>query len=99
VETKDSKGTLIFADSTGMTRIPLVTMLGFVLCVTGEILRKLAMFTAMENFTHVIRDEKVEGHKLISHGVFRLCRHPSYAGWFWWSIGTQVGQSQLINIF
>ena len=21
---------------------------------------------------------------------FSVCRHPSYAGWFWWSIGTQL---------
>lgn len=73
-----------------MKRFPFVVITGFLICLSGEVLRKLAMLTAMENFTHVIREEKVEGHKLVTHGVFQLCRHPSYAGWFWWSVGTQV---------
>jgi protein-S-isoprenylcysteine O-methyltransferase Ste14 len=29
-------------------------------------------------------------HQLITSGVFSLMRHPSYVGWFYWSVGTQV---------
>lgn len=31
-----------------------------------------------------------ENHKLVKHGVYNYMRHPSYVGWFWWSIGTQI---------
>jgi protein-S-isoprenylcysteine O-methyltransferase len=27
---------------------------------------------------------------LCCNNLYSICRHPSYAGWFWWSIGTQV---------
>ena len=28
--------------------------------------------------------------QLVTHGIYSLSRHPSYAGWFYWSIGTQL---------
>ncbi len=31
-----------------------------------------------------------EDHKLVTEGVFSLVRHPSYVGWFYWSLGTQL---------
>ncbi|XP_017876011.1 protein-S-isoprenylcysteine O-methyltransferase [Ceratina calcarata] len=67
-----------------------VSYFGLVLCVCGELLRKLAMFTAKQNFSHIVQDEKLDGHELVTHGVYRVCRHPSYVGWFYWSIGTQL---------
>lgn len=33
--------------------------------------------------------EKSGDHKLVTHGIYAFARHPSYVGWFWWSIGTQ----------
>lgn len=67
-----------------------VSYFGLVLCISGEILRKLAMCTAKHNFNHVVQSEKNDNHQLVTHGVYSLCRHPSYVGWFYWSIGTQV---------
>jgi protein-S-isoprenylcysteine O-methyltransferase len=64
---------------------------GLALCISGEILRKMAMYTAKHNFNHIVQSEKSDDHHLITHGVYNLCRHPSYVGWFYWSIGTQVG--------
>ena len=66
------------------------SLIGVVLCILGEIFRKMAMFTAKTNFNHLVQIKKQEGHELITNGVYRLVRHPSYVGWFWWSIGTQV---------
>lgn len=63
---------------------------GLIICICGEIVRKLAMFTARDNFNHLVQMEKSETHKLVTNGVYRLFRHPSYVGWFYWSIGTQV---------
>lgn len=48
------------------------------------------MFTAGHNFTHLIQYRKRDDHQLVQSGIYSLFRHPSYVGWFWWSIGTQV---------
>uniref|UniRef100_A0A915K185 Protein-S-isoprenylcysteine O-methyltransferase n=1 Tax=Romanomermis culicivorax TaxID=13658 RepID=A0A915K185_ROMCU len=63
---------------------------GIVLCIFGEILRKVAMFTAGRSFTHLIASRKKSSHVLVTHGIYKFCRHPSYVGWFWWSLGTQI---------
>ncbi|XP_046613277.1 protein-S-isoprenylcysteine O-methyltransferase isoform X1 [Neodiprion virginianus] len=67
-----------------------VSWIGLTFCVCGEILRKLAMFTARKNFNHIIQSTKADGHQLVTHGVYSFSRHPSYVGWFYWSIGTQL---------
>ena len=63
---------------------------GIVLCVLGQAVRWTAMVTAAQNFTHIISDKRKSNHELVTNGVYALMRHPSYAGWFWWSIGTQI---------
>ncbi|XP_030568209.1 protein-S-isoprenylcysteine O-methyltransferase [Drosophila novamexicana] len=65
-------------------------LLGVTLCTFGEIVRKVAIITAGRSFTHLVQDEKHTDHKLITHGLYAYSRHPSYVGWFYWSIGTQV---------
>ena len=67
-----------------------LTYLGVAMCLGGEVLRKSAMFEAGKNFNHIVQDNKDPEHKLITSGVFGLYRHPSYVGWFYWSIGTQL---------
>ncbi|XP_051163391.1 protein-S-isoprenylcysteine O-methyltransferase [Leptopilina boulardi] len=67
-----------------------ISYFGFIMCFCGEILRKLAIFTAKRNFNHLVQTEKTVDHELITHGVYRMFRHPSYVGWFYWSIGTQL---------
>ncbi len=66
---------------------------GLVVVLSGEILRKLAMITAGTNFNHYVQQVKHDGHQLVTHGVYAISRHPSYVGWFYWSVGTQVGLS------
>lgn len=48
------------------------------------------MHTARHNFSHLVQDEKQANHELVTYGIYRIWRHPSYVGWFYWSIGTQV---------
>ena len=67
-------------------RITLIV--GLAMVIVGHTFRISAMFTAARNFTHVVAHEKVEEHKLVTTGVYSICRHPSYFGWFLWSIGT-----------
>ena len=50
----------------------------------------MSMMTAKSNFTHVIKDEKDDSHVLVTTGIYSWMRHPSYFGWFYWSIGTQL---------
>ncbi|XP_058810649.1 protein-S-isoprenylcysteine O-methyltransferase [Phymastichus coffea] len=65
-------------------------IIGVTLCAAGELFRKIAIYTAEKNFNHMIQDKKIDGHVLITHGIYSICRHPSYVGWFYWSIGTQI---------
>lgn len=67
-----------------------LSAVGVVMCITGEALRKSAMFTAKTNFNHTVQFVKRPDHELVTHGVYSICRHPSYVGWFYWSIGTQI---------
>lgn len=58
--------------------------------IIGEIIRKTPIVTAGRSFTHLIKINHEEHHNLVTHGVYRLMRHPSYCGFLIWSVGTQV---------
>lgn len=73
-----------------LKQITWLSATGLLMVVFGECLRKAAMFTAGSNFNHVVQNEKSETHTLVTSGVYAWFRHPSYVGWFYWSIGTQV---------
>ena len=68
----------------------LVTYTGLVICLVGELIRKLAMLHAGRNFNHLVQSHKSREHKLVTTGIYAWSRHPSYLGWFLWSVGTQV---------
>ncbi|XP_063319925.1 protein-S-isoprenylcysteine O-methyltransferase [Pelmatolapia mariae] len=67
-----------------------LSFLGLFMVLCGEGLRKAAMLTAGSNFNHIVQNEKAQSHVLVTTGVYAYFRHPSYVGWFYWSIGTQV---------
>lgn len=67
-----------------------VSLLGLALVSGGQCLRTTAMWTAGSHFTHLVAEAKRQGHDLVTHGVYAHLRHPSYTGWFWWSVGTQL---------
>lgn len=48
------------------------------------------MVHAGSNFNHLVQMKKKEGHFLVTDGVYGWLRHPSYFGFFWWGLGTQV---------
>ena len=73
-----------------------LSFIGIIVCLWGEIVRKSAMLTAKTNFNHIVQTKREEGHELVTWGAYSLFRHPSYVGWFWWSIGTQL---VLVNPF
>eukprot|EP00434_Breviolum_minutum_P030632 symbB.v1.2.027086.t1/scaffold2755.1/size71490/10 len=73
-----------------------LVLLGAILAFGGWALRTAALFTAQSNFTHVVACHKETAHRLVTQGVYSMCRHPGYVGWFVWSVSTQV---LLGNIF
>jgi len=74
----------------GLKSQPLITGIGVFMCLVGETVRKAAMIEAGRSFNHLVQSTKAEDHKLVTSGVFSWCRHPSYAGWFLWSLGSQL---------
>ncbi|XP_069598053.1 protein-S-isoprenylcysteine O-methyltransferase [Ranitomeya imitator] len=73
-----------------LKQITWLSVIGLFMVLFGESLRKSAMLTAGSNFNHIVQNEKSETHTLVTSGVYSWSRHPSYVGWFYWSIGTQV---------
>ena len=67
-----------------------ISLAGFLCMLTGELLRKTAMAQAGTNFNHHVQHQKAADHQLVTTGVYALSRHPSYVGWFAWSVGTQI---------
>lgn len=63
---------------------------GLTLIVMGQAVRSLAMRDAGSNFSHYVASRHEQGHVLVQHGVYRFVRHPSYFGFFWWGLGTQI---------
>lgn len=70
--------------------LPYLPVVGLILVTIGQFFRTTAMWQAGPSFTHLIAHEKQKRHKLVTHGLYRYLRHPSYFGWFYWSIGTQL---------
>ncbi|KAJ2930174.1 hypothetical protein H1R20_g6911, partial [Candolleomyces eurysporus] len=58
--------------------------------VLGQTLRSLAMIHASTNFSHAVAFGKRRGHVLVTNGVYSWFRHPSYAGFYYWALGTQL---------
>ena len=74
----------------------IIQFFGLFLLGFGIILRSLAMITAAASFSHDIKDNLGNGHKLVKEGVYAICRHPFYLGFFTFAVG---GQIILGNIF
>lgn len=67
-----------------------ISLAGFLILVTGQLLRSAAMIHASSNFSHAIVRVRDSKHRLVTTGVYSFSRHPSYSGFFFWALGTQV---------
>lgn len=63
---------------------------GLLLMVLGQVARSMAMITAGRSFSHQVKTSQNRDHVLVTTGVYSRIRHPSYFGYFWWAIGTQM---------
>ncbi|KAL5003427.1 Isoprenylcysteine carboxyl methyltransferase family-domain-containing protein [Aspergillus recurvatus] len=79
-----------FKFTASVSGVKVQVVLGLLLMVLGQTVRTLAMAQAGSNFNHTVQVERKEGHTLVQHGVYSVLRHPSYFGFFWWGLGTQL---------
>lgn len=67
------------------------------LMLIGQLFRSLAMVQAGHSFSHVVKRVKLDDHKLITTGVYAWVRHPSYVGFFYWAVATQLLLSNVVS--
>ena len=70
--------------------IKILFILGLIMTIIGQYFRIAALFTGKSNFTHKIQLKKRKNHVLVKYGIYKICRHPSYFGFFLWSIGIEI---------
>jgi protein-S-isoprenylcysteine O-methyltransferase len=63
---------------------------GFTFLIIGQATRSAAMVQAATNFNHIVQHERKRGHGLVTDGIYSWLRHPSYFGFWWWALGTQL---------
>ena len=78
---------------------PLLCLLGFCLVVIGQTVRSVAMIQAGPSFNHLVQHQRSSGHVLVTTGIYGRLRHPSYFGFFWWALGTQLVLGNLLSFF
>ncbi|KAJ3322132.1 hypothetical protein HDV06_003583 [Boothiomyces sp. JEL0866] len=66
------------------------TNIGVLTVILAQALRSSAMIHAKSNFTHQIEFEKKDSHVLVTDGIYKYFRHPSYTGFFYWGISMQL---------
>ena len=74
-----------------------VIFAGLVMTAMAQTIRAAAMITAGQSFNHIIQTYKKENHVLVKHGIYSVFRHPSYVGFYYWSIGTQLLLGNLVH--
>jgi protein-S-isoprenylcysteine O-methyltransferase len=84
------------AISLGNALRSLLTWCGCLLMLAGLAIRSVAMIQAATNFSHDIRFNLKENHQLVTGGIYRYCRHPSYLGFAAFAIGAQLVLGNLV---
>ncbi|CAI6092038.1 unnamed protein product [Clonostachys chloroleuca] len=69
---------------------PVLMAAGLVMTIGGQVIRSLAMLQAGASFNHLVQTRKAESHVLVTTGLYSVLRHPSYFGFFYWGLGTQL---------
>jgi protein-S-isoprenylcysteine O-methyltransferase len=65
-------------------------IVGLGMISVGQVVRSVAMIQAGTNFNHVVQTSRSNSHQLVTSGIYGYLRHPSYFGFFWWGLGTQL---------
>jgi protein-S-isoprenylcysteine O-methyltransferase len=72
-------------------------LVGWVLVVLGQTVRSVAMIHAGRSFNHLVQYRRQSGHVLVTTGIYGVLRHPSYFGFFWWALGTQMVMGNVVS--
>ncbi|KAM5351283.1 hypothetical protein ACJ41O_004006 [Fusarium nematophilum] len=78
---------------------PILLGLGILLVLVGQIVRSAAMLHAGASFNHHVQTKKKASHELVTSGIYSLFRHPSYFGFFYWGLGTQLVLGNVVCFF
>lgn len=68
----------------------ILVLAGIAMVVVGQTIRSAAMAEAGPSFNHIVQHRKRDTHVLVTTGCYAHLRHPSYFGFFWWAVGTQL---------
>lgn len=60
------------------------------LVLLGLAIRFVAFYTAFKSFNHIIQTEKQDTHKLVTHGIYSIDRHPSYTGYYIYYLAAEL---------
>lgn len=77
----------------------IIVLSGIVLVIFGQFIRTAAMVTAGRSFSHYVKTKRNSDHELITTGIYAWSRHPSYLGFFWWALGTQMCLLNIVSFF
>ncbi|KAG9218991.1 hypothetical protein CCMSSC00406_0001401 [Pleurotus cornucopiae] len=69
---------------------PYISLIGMFFVALGQVVRSAAMIHASTNFSHAVAYRKRDQHRLVTDGIYAWSRHPSYAGFVYWALGTQL---------
>lgn len=78
---------------------PLLLATGLAMVLVGQIVRSAAMFHAGASFNHKVQTRKADTHQLVTTGIYSVFRHPSYFGFFYWGLGTQLVLGNVLCFF
>jgi protein-S-isoprenylcysteine O-methyltransferase Ste14 len=87
---------LLLGNSQPLFTLSLLTLLGLALAITGYTI----MFTAVATLRRYYSSSLVirEDHQLITHGIYRICRHPIYFGVLLVAIGLPLLIGSLLGM-
>ena len=78
---------------------PLLLAVGVGAVVVGQTVRSMAMLHAGQSFNHQVQMARSETHVLVTDGIYGVVRHPSYFGFFYWGLGTQLVMGNVVCFF
>ena len=73
-------------------------IIGLIMIVIGLTIRFSAILHAGTSFNHRIQYRPSRDHKLITDGIYKYIRHPSYFGFLVFACGTQIFYSNPICV-
>jgi len=79
-----------FPSSLVQATTTILVLVGIAMVVVGQAIRSAAMIEAGPSFNHIVQHRKRDTHVLVTSGCYAHLRHPSYFGFFWWAVGTQL---------